>query len=65
MAERVKGMVQCINCKNGTYMQWFKNPIICKCNIFNEKFVAEAKHICEEFAKRPSEKVEVTHYDHY
>lgn len=59
-----KGMIRCIRCKHGTYMQWFKNPIICRCAIYNEKFVAESKHLCEDFIER-QEEAEITHYDHY
>ncbi len=57
-------MIQCLNCKHGTFMQWFHNPIICQCNMFNERFVAEAKHNCEEYEER-HKPGEVTHYDKY
>jgi len=65
MAERSKGMVRCIECSNGKYMQWFRNPVICQCSIYREKFVAEAKRLCDEYTKRTNTKVEITHYDHY
>lgn len=65
MAERSKGMVRCIQCRHGKYMQWFHNPVICQCSIYNEKFVAEAKRICEEYAERTNTNIEVIHYDHY
>ena len=64
MAEKNKGMVKCIDCRRGTYMQWFRNPIICECNLLHERFVAESQRFCEDFEER-SDKVEVTHYDHY
>ena len=59
-----KGMVKCINCKHGAFMQWFNNPIICNCHIFDEKFVAESRRICTEYIKSAgTHKIE--HYDHY
>lgn len=64
MAEKNKGMVQCIHCKRGTFMQWFQNPIICECAILRERYVAEAKRFCENFVERTAP-VEVTHYNHY
>ena len=57
-------MVRCIECKHGKYMQWFENPIICHCNILNEKFVAESKHLCVDFEKTNAKR-EVQHFDHY
>ena len=65
MAERNTGMVRCIECRHGEYMQWFRNPIICQCTVHNEKFVAEAKRLCEDYSARTSGKPEITHYDHY
>ncbi len=59
-------MVSCIHCKHGTFKQWFHNPIICQCNVFNEKFVAEARRICNDFEARSEGKpIEVAHLDHY
>ncbi|MBQ8050995.1 MAG: hypothetical protein IJ197_05410 [Bacteroidaceae bacterium] len=64
MADKVKNMVQCLHCKHGTFMQWFQNPIICQCDIFNERFVAETRRYCDEYEKC-STKPEIAHYDHY
>lgn len=57
-------MVQCLNCKHATLMQWFKNPIIAQCAAHNDRQVAESKRICKEFAARTDEAT-VTHYDSY
>lgn len=57
-------MVQCINCKYATYMQWFKNPVIAECKILKERQVAEAKRICKEFKER-LEPGNITHFDNY
>lgn len=57
-------MIRCIDCKNGTYMQWFKNPIICKCAVLEEKMVAESRRICNDFEERNGEPV-IEHFDHY
>lgn len=65
MAERNKGMVYCIKCKHGSFMQWFNNPIICQCAVYHEKFVAESKRLCEEYRPRTDTNIEITHYDHY
>jgi hypothetical protein len=45
-------------------MQWFKNPVICECKAFEERFVAEAKHNCDEFEKRTTPVV-IQHFDKY
>lgn len=65
MAEHSKGMVRCIECRHGNYMQWYHNPIICKCAIFDEKFVAEARRLCDDYEERTNAEPEITHYDHY
>ena len=60
------GMIQCINCKHGRFMQWMNNPIICECMLMqNERFVAEAKKLCPLFELSGIEKPEVTHYESY
>lgn len=59
-------MVKCIDCKHGRYMQWMKNPIICQCDMLDDRFVAEARRICTHFDKAPQrENIEIQHYDHY
>lgn len=63
--EKNKGLVCCINCKHGSYRQWYQNPIICLCALKDdEKFVAATKRLCPLYEERPSEPV-VTHFDHY
>lgn len=64
MAEKKTVMVRCIACKHGEYMQWFSNPVICRCKLYEEKFVAESRRICEDYQERVG-KAEITHYDHY
>ncbi len=64
MAAVKNEMIRCIQCKHGTFMQWFKNPIICKCHVFDEKMVAESKHLCDEYEER-SDEPEIEHFDHY
>ena len=62
--EKNKDMVRCIECKHGSYMQWFQNPIICNCQLYNEKFVAASRRVCPSFEKR-AKTPEVTHFYHY
>ncbi|MBO5180876.1 MAG: hypothetical protein J6B92_03175 [Paraprevotella sp.] len=57
-------MIQCIHCKNGRFMQWMKNPIICECTLTGERFVAESVKVCPTFEAAQKE-VEITHYDQY
>ena len=57
-------MVRCIDCKNGEFMQWFQNPIICQCNILDERMVAEAQRLCGFFTQS-NKAPEVKHYDKY
>ena len=57
-------MVRCLDCKHGTYMQWYKNPIICRCEVLEEKTVAESKRVCKDYERRNSEP-EIEHFDHY
>lgn len=64
MAASNKEMVRCMDCKHGTYMQWFRNPVICVCAVHEEKFVAESRRICGDFVRREGE-AEITHYDSY
>ncbi len=56
--------IRCLDCANATYMQWFKNPVVCECKAFEERFVAEAKHNCDEFEKRTTPVV-IQHFDKY
>lgn len=61
-------MIRCIDCTHGSYMQWFHNPIICYCDAFEEKFVAEARRVCENYDERPTpvdRETGVVHHDHY
>ena len=61
-----KKMVKCYNCKYGQYMQWMKNPIICECTRTGERYVAEAKRLCDRFEETTRmEAPKITHYDHY
>lgn len=57
-------MVQCIQCKHGRYMQWMKNPIICECELSNERFVAEASRICPTY-ESSNKKPDIVHYTKY
>ena len=57
-------MIRCIDCANGTYMQWFKNPIICHCKLYDERFVAESKHNCDEYEIRKTPVV-IEHFYKY
>lgn len=61
-----KTMIKCYDCKHGKYMQWMKNPIICECELTNERFVAEAKRICGRYEVRKGNGTpNITHYDQY
>lgn len=57
--------VKCIGCTHGTYMQWFKNPIIAECNALGERMVAESRRICKLFKPSGIANPEVKHYDSY
>lgn len=57
-------MSQCKNCKHAKLMQWFKNPIIAECTLFNERQVAEANRICKDFSQR-HDTPEIKHFDSY
>lgn len=60
------GMIQCIHCKHGRFMQWMNNPIICECQLLQkERFVAEAKKLCPLFERTTVENPPITHYDSY
>ena len=64
-SEKIREMVRCIDCKHGTYKQWFCNPVICICRVKDdEKFVAASKRICPSYEERAGEP-EITHFDHY
>ncbi len=68
MANDKNEMVRCIDCRHGSYMQWFQNPVICYCKLFEEKTVAESKRICDNFQRRPKpidREKDVEHHDHY
>ncbi len=66
MAGNSKGqMVCCMQCKNGVFMQWMENPVICECTRRkNERFVAEMKRICPLYEKNSSTPT-IVHYDRY
>lgn len=57
-------MIRCLDCANGTYMQWFSNPIICFCKAYEERFVAESRHNCDEYEERTTPG-EIEHFDEY
>lgn len=65
-AVKSQEMVQCIRCKHGHFMQWMKNPIICECTVMqNERFVAEAKKICQAYEPSNIQTPTITHFDSY
>ncbi len=65
MADKDK-MVRCYDCKHGKYMQWKRNPIICECDRTHERYVAEARRVCDRFEENTSRETRrVAHYDHY
>lgn len=57
-------MIRCLDCANATYMQWFNNPIICDCKAYEERFVAEARHNCDEYEQRTTPPI-IQHFDKY
>lgn len=64
-SDKNKDMVRCIDCKHGTYLQWFQNPVICVCHMRDEeRFVAAARRLCFQFEKGTGN-TEVKHLDHY
>ncbi|MCR4922300.1 MAG: hypothetical protein K5945_11440 [Bacteroidaceae bacterium] len=63
MAENSE-FVQCLNCKWGTYQQWFENPVIATCSLNNEKQVAATRRICKEYRERLGEP-QILHHDSY
>ncbi len=45
-------------------MQWMKNPIICECELSDERFVAEASRICPMY-EASNKKPDIVHYTKY
>lgn len=59
-----KDFVQCISCKHATFMQWWNNPVIAKCQLLHERQVAEAKRICRQYTPT-SATPEIEHFESY
>lgn len=57
-------LVQCTKCKHATLMQWFNNPIIAQCSVFNDRQVAESRRVCKEFSLDYNQK-DIKHFDCY
>lgn len=64
MAKKAKQLVKCKGCKHAILMRWFKNPVIALCKLKDERFVAEANTLCEDFVADSTEKP-VTQYNSY
>lgn len=58
-------MVQCIHCTHGHFMQWMRNPIICECDLMQERFVAEARRLCTFYEDAGTREPDITHYEQY
>lgn len=46
-------------------MQWFKNPVIAQCHVYDERMVADSAHRCKMYEYRDNADREVQHFDHY
>lgn len=59
-----KADVWCYDCKHAELMQWWRNPIIARCSLTGERYVARAMCVCRNYVKSNRTK-EVKHYDRY
>ena len=46
-------------------MQWFENPIIADCTLFQKRMVADSRHKCKDFVQSTVENPEIKHFDKY
>ncbi|MBO4598840.1 MAG: hypothetical protein IKX93_00140 [Bacteroidaceae bacterium] len=61
-----KKFVCCLDCANGTFMQWFDNPIVCECSIRTAiRFVAKSSKICSDFRPSNNPNPEIRHFSSY
>ena len=65
MAKKSTTLIRCIDCKNADFMQWFDNPIIAHCHEYEERMVAESKHLCADFIPSGVKSPVIQHFDHY
>ena len=57
--------ITCLACKNGVFMQWFKNPVVAYCRDREERVVAEAPRYCRAFEPSGNPNPEIHHFDRY
>ena len=53
--KETKQKVRCIDCKNGTLMQWYKNPVVVQCPHLNCRDVASTLRYCTYFKQSTGE----------
>jgi hypothetical protein len=53
----VKILAKHYNCKNAYLMQNGNNPIIARCEIYHERFVANCNKLCSSFVENTSEPI--------
>ena len=60
-----RDFVRCLDCKHATFRQWYENPIVAQCSIFNERMVAQSNRLCKEFAPSRNAHPDIEHFDNY
>lgn len=65
MAKPTSTFINCLECKNGIFMQWFENPIIAYCCDRRERMVAQAPRTCPFFKPSGITDPEIHHFDTY
>ncbi len=57
--------VKCLDCRHGSFMQWYENPIVAYCDVFKERSVASSRRLCKMFVPSHVAQPKITHYDSY
>lgn len=65
MAAQVVSLIRCHDCKYASLMQWFENPIVADCTLFQKRMVADSRHKCKDFVQSTVESPEIKHFDKY